>query len=100
MGFKIKSTDETHVYISRSGYLAIKQVSNLGEESVIALSPHQAKLVADELYRQLEDTSWWEDAESDEETDVVTQMNLDAAERLADNAGIGMQMNLDSSKQK
>ncbi|WP_175920365.1 hypothetical protein [Burkholderia pyrrocinia] len=62
MGIKLKATHETEVYISQGGYLAISQDSGDGEDAIVILSPEQARVVAKEIMRQLEDTSWWDES--------------------------------------
>lgn len=69
MGIKLKATHETEVYISRGGYLAISQDSGDGEDSIVILSPEQARVVAKEITRQLEDTSWWEESVLTDDTE-------------------------------
>lgn len=59
IGMKLKSVDETHVYISENGYLAIKQVNGMGEESLILLSQDYARIVADEITKLVNDDTWW-----------------------------------------
>lgn len=95
MSLKLKSVDETSVYISEGGYLVIQQVNGMGEESHVLLSPEYARMVADEIYRQLEDTSWWGDGQVDQELpatrepretgdvakDFITKMNLQHADK-------------------
>lgn len=52
MALKIKSTDQTEVYVSEGGYICVKQVGHMGEDdSVVTLSPDQARMVAEELTR-------------------------------------------------
>lgn len=59
MVMKLKSVEETHVYISDGGYLVIKQVNGMGEESTILLSQDYARMVADEITKLVNDDTWW-----------------------------------------
>ncbi|MCS6490766.1 hypothetical protein NX872_21150 [Burkholderia thailandensis] len=65
---KLKATYETEVYISNGGYLAIKQKDHLGnEDPVVILSPDQARAVMNEFQRLLDDPSWWNEIENEDE---------------------------------
>lgn len=68
---KLKGSYETEVYISTGGYLCIKQEDRLrGGDSIVMLSPEQARLVVQEISSCLEDTTWWEcGREADIESD-------------------------------
>jgi hypothetical protein len=63
---KLRATYETQTYITRDGYFAIHQVDQLGEESVVCLSPDQMRLLVLNMQKELEDTSWWADAIEEE----------------------------------
>ncbi|WP_343726668.1 hypothetical protein [Burkholderia seminalis] len=69
MGIKLKPSYETEVYISQGGYLTIKQDTGIGKEAIVMLSPEQAKAVANELFRQLDDTSWWDETTSTDDVE-------------------------------
>jgi hypothetical protein len=57
---KLKATYETDVYVCKSGFLAINQKDNLGEEYTLILSPEQAELVIKEMRSLLKNKSqWW-----------------------------------------
>ncbi|PLC40481.1 hypothetical protein C0Q88_22005 [Ralstonia pickettii] len=67
---KLKATYETEVYISKGGYLCIRQKDQLGnDDPVVMLSPAQAKLVADEMLRLTADAEWWEESDTESEAE-------------------------------
>ncbi len=63
---KIRATFETETYQSQSGYFAIRQVDNVGEEAIILLSPGQIQLLIDDMKSAIEDSGWWSDAIAEE----------------------------------
>lgn len=66
---KLKRVDETSVYISQGGYLAIKQINSVLEaEEVVLLSPEYAEKVIAEMSRLLKyKDEWWNVEEDDSE---------------------------------
>lgn len=68
---KIRNTYETEVYLTKAGYLAIKQPDTMGgEDSVVLLSPEQARLVANEIHeRAAEHVGVWNDGTGEEPED-------------------------------
>jgi hypothetical protein len=67
MGVKIKGSFQTEIYVTKAGYVGIKQPDPMGgEDSTILLSADQLPLVIKELQALFEDRLSWEGDMSEE----------------------------------
>lgn len=58
---KIPATFATEVFLNACGRISVAQRDIAGDESIVALSRHQAVLVAQELLRLVNDDGNWPD---------------------------------------
>ncbi|HXI89934.1 MAG TPA: hypothetical protein VNO24_07960 [Blastocatellia bacterium] len=60
MSIKMKAQFETEVYLSKGGYLTLKQSDPLGgDDTIVCLTHDQVKLLAKEFQKWAKNGDWW-----------------------------------------